>query len=501
MRKFFKSAAGVLIFIIFTAFLLFSCDTKKSGADAVKENNADENKTIGDNFGDMEQTTEKIAYDVPELDCGGYDFKVVDRGGWVYWTTVDMYAESENGEPINDAVYRRNRILEDKFNINISEVQLEDILPYVQKLIRSGNDDFDVFYPTMYGEGTLIQQGMIIDLYEIPYLDFTKPWWNQTANDSMTVSHKLYGAAGNITTTTNDATWCIMFNKDLNRDYSLENPYLQVNDGKWTLDVLHSNCKAITKDLNGDGVLAPEDQWGAVNQHECAYALFASSGEKVVKKNAGDLPELALNNDRTVSVLTKVIDFLSDGDAQVKADDYDGKYENVWDEVNIKTFNESRALYYISPIESVKFMRNMEANFGILPLPKYDETQENYCGAFQYGNATVMCVPITASDLERTGAILEAWSAESADTLTKAYYEINLKSKYSRDDESSDMLDLIFSTRVIDQGMLFNWSGLMDFFQNFSKKKQLDFLSQYEKSEPKWIKAMEKTIAAIEENN
>jgi len=317
----------------------------------------------------------------------------------------------------------------------------------------------------------------------------------------MTIGHKLYGAAGNITTMTNDATWCIMFNKDLNRDYGLEDPYKQVNEGKWTLDVLHANCRAVTKDLNGDGVFDPTDQWGAVNQHECAYSLFAASGQRMTEKNSEDLPVLSLNNDRTVAVLTRVIDFLADGTAQIKADDYSGKYANIWDEVNIKTFNEGRALYYISPIESVKFMRNMEANFGILPQPKYDENQDKYYSAFQYGNATVMCIPITVSDLERTGAILEAWAAESVDTVTRAYYEINLKGKYSRDDESTEMLDLIFSTRVIDQGIFFNWSGTMDFFQNFSKKKQVEFASAYEKIESKWLTAIDKTIAAIEENN
>lgn len=505
MKHLLKSTSTVLVlFIILSAFLV-SCDANTSN----DQNNAgsqDEQGNPGDSinsdgFDSIEETTEKITYDVPDLDCGGYTFTVVDRAGWVYWNTVDVYAEAETGEPINDAVYRRNRFLEDKFNINITEIQKEDVMAHVQKIIRSGSDEFDVFYPTMTNAGSLIQNGLIVNLYDVPYLDFDKPWWDKTANDSMTISKKLYGAAGDITTMTNDATWCIMFNKDLNRNYGLEDPYKQVNEGKWTLDVLHANCRAVTKDLDGGGILTPEDQWGAVNQHECAYALFAASGQKVVEKNADDLPLIALNSDKSVSVLTKVIDFLADDQAQIKADDYNGKYENVWDEVNIKSFNESRALYYIAPIESVKFMRNMEANFGILPLPKYDETQENYYGAFQYGNASVMCIPVSASDLERTGAITEAWAAESVDTVTKAYYDINLIGKYSRDDESEEMLKLIFSTRVIDLGILFNWSGMFDFFVGFSQKKTVDFASQYEKSEPKWITAMEKTITAIEENN
>jgi hypothetical protein len=483
---------------LFIAFL-FSCGSdgaENTGVQNDSENGAAIQATDA-------ETIEQITYEVPELDCGGYTFKAVVRDGYMgmYWVTVDMYAEAENGEPINDAVYRRNMMLEQKFNISIQEIRQDDVLTYVQKIIQSGSDDFDVLYPHMQQAGVLIQRGQILNLYEVPHLNFDKPWWDKSANASMTVGNKLYSAAGNITTTTNDATWTVLFNKDLARDYEIEDLYKIVKDGKWTMDVLHANSRKATSDLNGDGILEPEDQWGAVGQHECAYSLFAASGQRVIEKNADDMPELALNSNRTVSVLTKVIDFLSDGTAQIKADDFTSRYANVWDEITTKVFNESRALYLVTNFDMVKTLRNMEANFGILPLPKYDEAQPQYYSTMQYNNATVMCVPVTASDLDRTGAILEAWAAESVNTLTKAYYDITLKSKHARDDESSEMLDLIFSTRVIDQGMLFNWSGVQDFFQGFSQRKNVDFTSQYERSEPRWLTAIEKTVDAIVENN
>ena len=495
--------AKVILFILIVCLVVTVClscsannNTNQNSNDPVQNNQAD------DNSGEIPETTvEKITYEVPDLDCGGYTFTSVVREGAVYWKSVDMYAGEENGEPINDAVYKRNRFLEDKFNINIQEIRRDDILSYVDRIIKSGSNDFDVMYPQSQQAAALVQRGLIHNLHDVPHLNFEKPWWDKVSNDSMTIGKKLYFAIGDINVMAKDATWAILFNKDLNKNYGLEDPYKQVKEGTWTLDAFHANCRAVTLDLDGDGVLTPKDQWGAVNQHECAYCLFAASGQRIVEKDADDLPVLALNNDRTVSVLTRVVEFLADATAQIKADDYYGVYDDVWTVVNVGTFNEGRALYYISPIETVKFMRNMEANFGILPLPKYNKEQEQYYSTMQYNNATTMCIPISASDLERTGAILEAWAAESVDTLTRAYYEINLKGKYSRDDESAEMLDLIFSTRFIDQGMLFNWSGVQDFFQGFSQRKSVDFTSQYERAEPRWIKAMEKTIAAIEENN
>lgn len=479
-------------------FLISSCGGNSSSG----TNNPTDANVIDNSMDTPDEPTEpKVTYEVPESDFEGYVFRVVDRRdatfGW--WETLDMYAEEETGEPLNDAVYNRNRLLESKFNITIQEISKEggDIPTFVQKSVQAGSDDFDVFYCTMQQAASLLQKGIQTDLYEVPYLNFEKPWWDSFVNDAMTVGGKLYFAAGDISTITNDATWCIMFNKDLNQSMGFDDPYAVVNEGKWTLDVLHENCKKVTKDLNGDGVFVPEDQWGAVNQHECAYALFASTGQRMIEKDTEDFPYLALNNERTINVLNKVITFLSDDRAQVKADDYDGKYTNVWDEVNVKTFSEGRALYYISPIASVIRMRNMADNFGILPLPKYDETQLQYYSPLQYNNATVMNIPKSASDTTRTGIILEAWAAESVDTITKAYYDINLTGKFTRDEESSEMLDLIFANRIIDQGILFNWSGAQDFFINFSKKKTVDFTSQYEKTEKKWITAIEKTIEAI----
>ncbi|MCL1793175.1 MAG: extracellular solute-binding protein [Oscillospiraceae bacterium] len=391
--------------------------------------------------------------------------------------------------------------MEDKFNINISEIRQGDVAGFAQKLIKSGSDDFDVMFPTLTGAGSMIQQGYLLDLHTVPYLDFGKPWWNKTANDSLTSGHKLYAGIGNITTMTNDATWVCLFNKEMVRDLGLPDHYQIVKDGKWTIDILHENAKKATKDLNGDGELTPEDQWGAIGQYESSYCLFAASGQFIVEKDENDYPALVLNSDRSVYAMDKVIDLMTDKTAYINADDYTGKYENVWIDITTNVFAESRCLYLICNIEIVKNLRGMETNFGILPLPKTDGLQEKYYNTMQYGNASCVALPVTALNLERTGAIVEAWAAESVDTLTKAYYDINLKGKNARDDESEEMLDLIFSTRVIDQGMFFNWAGLYDFFNNFVKTKSVDFASAYEKQEPKWITAIEKTIAAIEENN
>ena len=503
MRKI--SNINLIIFIIFIILILSAVliavtacgDQENTGSE--DNNSADTPSPQSPDNGVPENAEVKITHDVPDIDFGGYAFTVLSRAGYdgIYWVSVDMYAESENGEPINDAVFRRNRILEEKFNIQIQEIQREaDMLSFAQRSVMSGDNDFDVAYPFMQNAGAMIQRGQLVNLYETAYLSFDKPWWNRVTNNSMTISGKLYCAVGDIAVITNDSTWAVLFNKAVTKNFGLGNHYQWVKDGKWTLDILHENSKMVTLDLNGDGVLDLDDQWGAVNQHETMYAFFAASGQTIIKKDAADLPALDFNSDRTVSVLTKVMDFMTDDVAQTKAEYYIGKYADIWAPV-MNTFREDRSLYAIWPLRAVPDMRSMESDFGILPLPKYDEAQENYYSVMQYNNATVMCIPVSAPDLNRTGAILEAWAAESTDTLTKAYYDINLIGKHTRDDESSEMLDLILSTRVVELGLFFNWEGMQGFFINFSQTGKMDFASQYEKSEPRWLSAIERTIEQI----
>jgi hypothetical protein len=93
-----------------------------------------------------------------------------------------------------------------------------------------------------------------------------------------------------------------------------------------------------------------------------------------------------------------------------------------------------------------------------------------------------VCVPTLQEDAERTAVILEALAAESRYTVRPAYYDISLKTKHSRDDESQEMLDIIFSTRSYDFGWYYKFGnydvGILDLYRKYNK----DFTSMYEKS-------------------
>ena len=102
-------------------------------------------------------------------------------------------------------------------------------------------------------------------------------------------------------------------------------------------------------------------------------------------------------------------------------------------------------------------------------------------------------MPVTNSDLDMTGAILEALNSASATTAVPAYYEIALKTKYSRDEESAAMLDLIFDNRVVDIGDTILCGDIRDgFVLNMYKTDKRDIASQIQKNEKKINRIFEK---------
>ena len=143
--------------------------------------------------------------------------------------------------------------------------------------------------------------------------------------------------------------------------------------------------------------------------------------------------------------------------------------------------------------------RGYDINFGIVPTPKYDEAQTRYYNTYSYINCTAYSVPLTSVDPTRTGVILEAMAEISKYTLSPAYYDVALKGKFIRDDESAEMLDLILAHRAYDLGMIFNWGSLFSTITGLATAQSPDFASAYAKQESAAQKDIEQFIEQLNE--
>jgi hypothetical protein len=446
------------------------------------------------------ETTEakpvKLEPDLPASDFGGAIVNFLVRGEdyhW-YWSSREIYAESENGEPVNDAVYRRNRYIEDRYNFEIKESRSANPSGDAVKASKAGDGAYDVFMLGLHEGASLAQNGYLENLYSMPHINLAGPWWDQRAVKDLTIKNKLYYALGDINTMDNDATMVIFFNKKLISDYSMENPYEFVKSGDWTLDIFNQMITHISRDLNGDGVMDSNDLFGQLGQSSGTYGLFVGAGGRITENNLENCPELSINSERTPAVIDKILVSMGNRKLTLFADDYTGQYTNPWDELTRPMFKNNQGLFYTIGMGTGNLLRDMEIDFGILPLPKFDKNQMEYYNPVESSSATSVCIPVSGAKLECTGLAVEAMAAESMYTLTEAYYTINFENKNLRDEESIEMTKIILGSRSYDLGSMFNFGGLVDIFAPMAQKNTNTFASDYEKKEAAAQKAIDKLI-------
>lgn len=432
-------------------------------------------------------------------DFGGHEFRIMDRSDEQdpNWETIDVWAEAESGDTINDAVYQRNRLLEENLNIKISENKVKFPYTDARTSIMAGGDDFDIFTDGLSLLATMAVEGYLVDLNTMNTLKLTESWWDQDLNRDLSIANKLFFCTGDISIMDNYGTWCVMFNKDMAEEYDMENLYDRVKAGTWTLSLMHELAKDVTRDVDGNGTMDFTDQWGFLTESYNEYGLWAAGGQAITGKDANDIPVLTAYSEKSVEIIEKVTEFTQDTASTLIADKVTSGTLTGCGFTN-EHFGGGNALFIYGGMWLITKFRAYDVNFGVVPAPKYDEAQERYYNTYSYANCTAYSVPTTAPDIVRTGTIMEAMAEISKYTLTPAYYDVALKGKYIRDEESAEMLDIILAQRAYDLGMIFNWGNMFSTITGLSTNTNADFASSYAKVEKATLKAIEKFVDALE---
>jgi len=484
---------SIVLFLILSLLVLcvFSCAPKTNDIPVNNENPANNGAA---NDGSIPEET-KPPHEMPEKDYGGYTYRflVKEFNSGHYWGAVDIFAEEENGDPINDMVYKRNRIVEDRYNIEISEKRVGDVCGTAKKSIMANSHDYDIIMPDLNGAAPLATQGFFLDVRsELPYLKLDGVWWDQRANEMLSLGNRQQFLIGDMTLMANDATWVVMFNKKVVEEYGLGNLYSLVKDDDWNYDSFFGLVKKVSKDLNGDGKFDENDQLGLLTDNGAKTILIYNTGEMAVRKDENDLPYLALNTERTIAAAQKVFDILRDRTISINAHT-DIKISDPWTDGVNKMFQENRGLFYMISLTVMHRMRGMDSDFGVLPSPKFDKNQTEYYHTVQPSTTNSILFPKTTPDPDLASIIIEDMCYESRGTVRHAYFDITITNKTIRDEESAEMLDLIFSTRIYDLGFIFNWGNIGYLLESVYPDAG-KFTSKYEAAEPKAEKAMQKTL-------
>ncbi len=448
----------------------------------------------------VETEETRLKPDLPEKDFGGHEFTMLTKGpNDGHWFSQDAYAEELTGEPINDAVYNRNIAVGERYNFTVAEMfgDTNDPSALAKQAIQAGDDLYDLLLIGGVATGGLATGGLLMDLTQIPHMDLSKPWYDQSANADLSIGGMLHLTAGDLNIMDNKATWALLFNKKLAEDLALGDLYGMVLDGTWTLDTLESYLTIASIDLNGDGVHDEFDQWGMQGESFNTAAYILGAGERFFDKDENDMPYITAQSEKFFDAFEKANAINGNFDVCMFVNKFTSKYPDVWGDCMDVAFTEGRVLFTCVGLNRVTMFREMETDFGILPLPKYDEEQEQYHDLVSLWSANMISVPKSLSDPERTGIIIEALSAESMYTLTPAFYDVVLKTKAARDEDSAAMLDLIFEARAFELGNLYGWGGLLDLPGSLSANGKTDLASSLKSKITAAESAMQKTIDAL----
>lgn len=388
---------------------------------------------------------------LPSSDFGGESFMFLLRLSNYAYDEIYVYTEEYDGEIVNDTIFDRNRAVEEKFNIDIEATFNETVSAAAQKSIMADDNSFESMWDCKNSMTTLITQGYLADFNKLPYVTLDAKYWDKNASEQLSIQNKLYFMPSDMSMQNLTGARFLYFNKKLIQDYSLEDPYEHIHTDTWTLDVVLNIIKSVSEDLNGDGKMDSNDRFGILSEGGVANAnilyFIKSAGIRNTTNNAEGIPEISCMNEKTVKIAEMCREVLDDKNYAITYENASkgadiGDFNHIFDYCRGALFTTDHFVFVQNGVGETITFKNMESDYGVAPNPKFDSSQEEYSHRID-PYTTIMAIPVTNTDLERTGIVLEYMSWLSSKTVFPAYYETTIKTKRVRDEEAPLIIDII----------------------------------------------------------
>ncbi len=405
------------------------------------------------------ETENPYVLDIPDLKYDNYTMNVANDGlNTTKYVNNKMTATEMTGEVINDAIFTRNSLLTDKLGINIAEFKLDTT--QIKTLLAAGEKTYDIIMITLDNIPSVIAYATDLNTVDTIHLDM--PWWDQNAVRDCSINGKLYYTFSDAVIYGMDNTRAVYFNQDYVEQLQLGDLYQTVRDGKWTIETMNTISAGAYQD-DGDGIRNAKDTYGfSVRAISLCEAMMVSAGISPMQVDSDGMPYLYCykEQDKFIDVFLGIMNKFNN-EGVIYQDDASAA----------DTFANGKALFYMGILkQGASLFRSGTVNYGILPLPKYEEDDPYLCLS---PNGHSIIIPITNEDTERTGVILEAMSYYSSayysDTaLMPSYFTITLQGKTARDSGSYECLQIIHDNI----GYLLKYSGpslitgLSGYFEN-----------------------------------
>lgn len=380
---------------------------------------------------------------LPEADLGGMEFRMTIFGNDNQ--RIMTYVEESDGNPVNDAVYNKIRTVEERFNTDIvlTDLSMQEVQESTLKNVILAGDDFCELaqgHDVVLANNSL--EGLFVNIYDIPHLDFSKPWWSKATLESMTVSDQMYLMFNNISYNNLTQMHVMYFNKDLMQALDMEYPYQMVYDGTWTMDAMKEMSAQAYSDLNGNGEVDIGDQFGYISQ-PYYYGIFEPFRVEPYRKDSNGELYYEVDLARTQEIVDNLYDLIFGAGGYWMSNKVDNYMATA-----LSMVSAGRSLFYYGPMDKAVYnFAYSDLSYGLLPMPKLDASEEGYYGA---GYDRPLVVPITAEErLDTIGLVVEALNAEGYKQVFPAYYELAMKSRYADQTDDAKMIDIMHDNIII----------------------------------------------------
>ena len=449
---------ALLLASLLLGLSMFSCSENKSNETDPEETPAIESSSDSSDSSGSKETVEEDTgthyYD--EIEAVNYD-------GWTlgiasrplqptYWNNITV--QEVTGDEFIDALFNRQRAIEDKFNIVINETYHDgdaSVSGVIQKNVRAGLDDYSLGYRCYLGAMPMFTGGDCMALSDLPIVDLTKPYWDQSAQEELTINGKMYYAVGDIGVDQYESSVVIFYNGVLLGNNQInESPYDLYKEGKWTVDAMKEMMQIVSHDTNGDGAMeAGVDIIGFNGRTSSYLPIVVSSGLSIFDYD-DDTQSciIRIDDEQIVSIGNKIKEVFFD--ASISGSEVTGGSSGIDSRTQFKN---GTLLFYSCLLGDFRLLRENEDDYGIITWPSY---QENVVGKVYTENPTTLMVAASCKDMDRLGTILEALASYTYDNVLSDYINRAVIGKGARDKQSAEVVRESMNRRYYDPADAFN---------------------------------------------
>lgn len=441
-----KKILSALLASVLALTVLVSCKDKaekNTGAESLSVSE----ETEKENYSEIETYVSSLA---EGKDYSSRTFKIIGKDSENF-----PVSEEITGNLSSDSVYERQRALEEKFGIEVSNIIVDngdttkDMV--IQEVFAGGNS-----YDLVIGAGStvgqyLYQSGVLYSTDDLEVIDISREWWSRNLSSDLSIKGKLYFLTGPAVTEFYSEAAAVLFNKKLASDFSVPDMYGAVKDGSWTLDRFTEIASAVPENDTGSG------KYRFVTRSGDGLRFLAGAGLSFTSYDEDQIPTIPDSLPMEMSDLCdRLGTFLSDHSQTAYVKFGNESFEDAFGSKDwVDFFKEDNSLFYLYKMSEVYKLRESDVEFGILPYPKKDSSQKEYVTLCE--GEGMLFIPMSSEDLEFTGTITEAAAALSEEYVRPAFYEKILKGRSVYDYESRDMIDLIFKNAKYD--LIFFFGG------------------------------------------